>query len=277
MPVFVGLKLSSGLRPESGAFNRHKEERAVAGILYVSRDSICSVRRTQFTPTTPHPRPFPLNRIFLFHFPPPTSRRGLHLPHVPPPPQQQEQNDAAAAGKCSDDKSRRKRFCSATMLPTTHPGPTPGSRLPAIFIFYFFYFYYLRGNAEPMSPHCETLSGADLHRVAFVTVFGIVLSIYDLFGVRRGQCACKYPHPIMPAVFVRLLPSLRGVDEGRGVGWRGGRGGCGRGCMFFLFFFQSFIYTRTHARTSVHPSVPPETHLDSRKKKKLYLHLHKNN
>lgn len=58
---------------------------------------------------------------------------------------------------------------------------------------------------------------------------------------------------------------------GGGWGWEGLY-------VFFIFFiFQSFIYTRTHARTSAHPSVPPETHLDSRGKKKLYLHLHKNN
>lgn len=83
-------------------------------------------------------------------------------------------------------------------------------------------------------------------RVTFVTVFGIVLSIYDLFGVRRGQCACKYPHPIMPAVFVRPIPSLRGADEGRGIG--------GRGCMVSFFLGEGGglgVHLHMHACTHV--------------------------
>lgn len=88
---------------------------------------------------------------------------------------------------------------------------------------------------------------ADLHHVAFVTVFGIVLSIYDLFGVCRGQCACKYPHPIMPAVFVRLLPSLRGIDEGRGVAWVGGAA-----CFFFFLEGVAFTHARMHTRSRTH-------------------------
>lgn len=132
LPVFVGLKLSSELRPESGAFNRHKEERAVAQILYVSRDSICSVRRTQFTPTPP-PHLL-LNRIFLFHFP---TNKQMGITFATRTSASAARANDAAAGKCFDDKSRRKRFCSATMLPTTHLSPTLGSCSPGILYLFF--------------------------------------------------------------------------------------------------------------------------------------------
>lgn len=135
------------------------------------------------------------------------------------------------------------------MLPTTHPGPTPGSRVPAIFIFLFFLIFIIYVATQNQCRRIvRRLRAPTCTALPFVTVFGIVLSIYDLFGVRRGQCACKYPHPIMPAVFVRLLPSLRGVDEGRGVGWRGV--GLGGAVCFFCCFFSEF-HLHTHACTHI--------------------------
>lgn len=78
--------------------------------------------------------PPPLNRIFLFHFP---TNKQMGITFATRTSASAARANDAAAGKCFDDKSRRKRFCSATMLPTTHLSPTLGSRSPGILYLFF--------------------------------------------------------------------------------------------------------------------------------------------
>lgn len=154
-------------------------------------------------------------------------------------------------GKCLDDKSFSKLFCSPTILPAIHPRSCCVPVYPASF-------YYLHYNIELRRCIVECF-GRWLALLRLCYCFGIVFSIYDLFGVQCGQCACKYPRPIMPAVFVRQLSSLRGIDEELAGGWNGAVCFCREICVFVC--------------THTHPSVPP-THF---RREKLYPHLHKNN
>lgn len=72
--------------------------------------------------------------------------------------------------------------------------------------------------------------------------FDIALSIYDLFSVQRGQCACKYTHPIILSLFVCQLSCLRGID----VELVGGEG-FDSAVWFFVFFFGR-RFARAHTR-----------------------------
>lgn len=104
--------------------------------------------------------------------------------------------------------------------------------------------------------------GADLHFYAFVTVPALCYQ-FMMFGVPCGQCACKYPRPIMPTVFVCQLSSLRGVDEdlfGEGEGMK-------QCCMFLGRDLCVFVHT--HA-----PICGPQNLF---RHVKLYRHLHENN
>lgn len=94
--------------------------------------------------------------------------------------------------------------------------------------------------------------------------FDIALSIYDLFSVQRGQCACKYTHPIILSLFVCQLSCLRGID----VELVGGKGLI---VLYgFLFFFEGDLRARTHT----HTHLCRQTRF---RREKLYLNLHKNN
>lgn len=116
-------------------------------------------------------------------------------------------------GKCLDDKSFSKLFCSSTILPAIHPSSCCVPIYPTSF-------HYLHYNIELCRCIVECF-GRWLALLCLCYCFGIVFSIYDLFGVQCGQCACKYPCPIMLAVFVRQLSSLRGIDEELAGGWNG--------------------------------------------------------
>lgn len=170
------------------------------------------------------------------------SIQGLHLPHAPLLEQEQKR-------MLLESVSMTKAAVNGFVQPQYFPQHI---QAPVRFLFTQHLFIIYITTPNHVGVLLNVLS-ADSHFVAFCYCFGIVLSIYDLFGARRGQCACKYPRPIMPAVFVRQLSSLRGVDEGRvGVGWGGGM------ALYGVFFGGSFMYTCTYARTRTYPSVPPK-------------------
>lgn len=105
--------------------------------------------------------------------------------------------------------------------------------------------HYLHYNTEPRQRIVKCF-GRWLALLRLCCSFGIVFSIYDLFGVECGQCACKYTHPIMLAVFVCQLSSLRGIDEELEQG----------GGMLLYVFGGRFVLTRVHTHTLTHTHVP---------------------
>lgn len=136
---------------------------------------------------------------------------------------------ANVTGKCLDDKSFSKLFCRTTILPMIQPSSCRVLVYPSPF-------HYLHYNIEPCLSIVECCRRW-LAVLSLCCCFGIVLSIYDLFGVQCGQCACKYPCPIMPAVFVYQLSSLRAIDEELEGGWNS----------TVCFWREICTHTHTHA------------------------------
>lgn len=101
-------------------------------------------------------------------------------------------------------------------------------------------FHYLHYSIEPCLCIVDCF-GSWLALLCLCYCFDIALSIYDLFSVQCGQCACKYTHPIILSLFVCQLSCLRGID----VELVGGKGLI----VLYVFLGEGDLCTHTHAHT----------------------------